>query len=77
MSAKKKPANKTVEFGASIGGKQWNRPQAAAKEMVVAIAKLASAVAADGDKLGKVQVELTIDLANKGTEFSGSVTQLS
>ena len=70
MSAKKKTAKRKVEFGVSRKEKQWNKPQAAAKEMIAAIGQLAKE---SDDKLGKVKVTMTIDLAAKGTEISGTV----
>ena len=75
MSAKKKASKLEVSFQASTKEKQWQKPQAAAKEMLLAIGKLAKDVAADGRKLEKVQVSLELDLSAKGTEFSGVVSE--
>ena len=78
MSAKKttkKAAKRKVEFGCQTEERQWNKPQAAAKEMLLAIGKLAKDVEASGGKLGAVSVKMDVRLDVAGADFSGVVTE--
>jgi len=71
----KKAAKRKVEFGCKTKERQWNRPQAAAKEMLLAIGKLAKDVEAAGGKLDAVSVKMDVLLNVAGSDFSGVVTE--
>lgn len=75
MSAKKKTDKKCVEFSVQTKDKQWNKPQVAAKEMCLAIGKLAKEVEADGDKLKAVSVKIAMRLDVAGSDIVGVVTE--
>ena len=78
MSAKKttkKAAKRKVEFGCQTKECQWNKPQAAAKEMLLAIGKLAKDVEAAGGNLDAVSVKMDVRLDVAGANFSGVVTE--
>jgi hypothetical protein len=78
MSAKKttkKAAKRKVEFGCQTKERQWNKPQAAAKEMLLAIGKLAKDVEAAGGKLDAVSVKMDVRFDVAGADFSGVVTE--
>jgi hypothetical protein len=71
----KKAAKRKVEFGSTTKERQWNKPQAAAKEMLLAIGKLAKDVEAAGGKLDAVSVKMDVLLNVAGSDFSGVVTE--
>ena len=71
----KKAAKRKVEFGCKTKERQWNKPQAAAKEMLLAIGKLAKDVEAAGGKLDAVSVKMDVLLNVAGSDFSGVVAK--
>ena len=78
MSAKKttkKAAKRKVEFGYQTKERQWNKPQAAAKEMLLAIGRLSKQVEATGGKLGAVSIKMDVRLDVAGSDFSGVITE--
>jgi len=71
----KQAAKRKVEFGCTTKERQWNKPQAAAKEMLLAIGKLAKDVEAAGGNLDAVSVKMDVRLDVAGANFSGVVTE--